>query len=240
MKTTTTYTQTVTIVTEDDGARTITRSHHADTNSVFWFEELSEEAQARAVRDAISEELEAYYNSGWPYASMTGASVNEVWEAFHDLQKRQPLQYHDHYSSFYLTVGDAESISTEQDDGTTPSIDICSAWNRYARAIEMLIEEAEDHEATAAELSAPYYWYAPSLTSYEEPESASIWYDAHSDHADKCRQKAEELADDAANAVESAIKTAVDSIEDYYRSPEFWRDWYANGDERFTRDGERI
>lgn len=240
MRTTTTYTEYKTMTTDDAGRVTITTSNHADTITEYWFEELSEEAQARAVRDAISEELEAYYNSGWPYASMTGASVNEVWEAFHDLQKRQPLQYHDHYSSFYLTVGDAESISTEQDDGTTPSIDICSAWNRYARAVEMLIEEAEDHEATAAELSAPYYWYAPSLTSYEEPESASIWYDAHSDHADRCRQKAEELAEDAADAVESAIKTAIDSIEDYYRSPEFWREWYAEGDERFTRDGERI
>lgn len=140
----------------------------------------------------------------------------------------------------FLTIEDAERVTPEEDTGECNSMDICDAWNQYAAAVPLLIEEAEEHEATAEELSAPYYWYAPSLTSYDEPESASIWYKAHSDHADRCRAKAEELAEKANDALEHEVKALIEGAEEYYQSPEFWREWYSEGDERFTRDGERI
>lgn len=236
MKTTTIYRETLVITTDDDGARTITRHNYADTDTEFYFSELSPKAQQRAINDAIEEERNSYaYGEGH-----TQFEVDDIWSAYNDLAKHQPIQWHDHYWSFFLTVEDAERVTPEEDTGECNSMDICDAWNQYAAAVPLLIEEAEEHEATAEELSAPYYWYAPSLTSYDEPESASIWYKAHSDHADRCRAKAEELAEKAKDALEHEVKALIEEAEEYYQSAEFWREWYSEGDERFTREGERI
>lgn len=236
MKTPTTYTQLLIITTDDDGNRTATRTHHAGTYTEYLFSELSPKAQERAIQDAIEEEQKDY----WQGFGMTQNNVEEVWDAYSGLQKHQPVKWHDHYTSFFLTIEDAERVTPEEDTGICWSMDMCDAWNRYAAAVPLLIEEAEEHEATAEELSAPYYWYAPSLTSYDEPESASIWYKAHSDHADRCRAKAEELAEAAKDALESTIKSTIDDLETYYQSPDFWREWLDDGETRFTREGERI
>lgn len=238
MKTTTEYIQRLTIETDDDGNRTVTRTSRADTATEYLFGELSPEAQERAIRDAIEEEKKGYYYTGDPYASHTGIDIAEVWNAYKDFAKHQPVRYHDHYTSFYLTVEDAERVTPEEDNGICWSMDICSAWNQYAAAVPLLIEEAEEHEARANEITAPYYW--PYCVAPEKPESARIWFAAHEDYADRCRAKAEELAEQAKDAVENCIQGLIDGLEDYYTSPEFWREWLADGETRFTRDGERI
>lgn len=235
---TTTYTERLTITTDDAGNVTTSRTHSARTVTEYLFCELAPEAQERAIRNAIEEEADAYHTSSLEYASHTGTDIAEVWDAYRELQKHQPLEWHDHYWSFYLTVGDAERITTEKDTGICWSMDICDAWNAYARAIEMLIEEAEDHEATADQITAPYYW--PYCITDEVPGSALIWSTAHGNHADACRHKADELAEQAKDAVESVIKSTIDDLETYYQSPEFWREWLEESDDRYSRDGARI
>lgn len=232
---TTVFTQRLTITTDDNGNVTMQRTSSADTKAEYLFSELSEAAKNRAISDAIEEEQRDYYQYGEGH---TAWNIREMWEAYSDLEKNQPLRYHDHYSSFYLTVEDPERVTPESDNGTCWSMDICEAWNRYAAAVPMLIEEAEDHEATADELTAPYYW--PHCIADHEPTSVLVWSKAHGDHADRCREKAEELAEKAKDALESELQRLIEETEDYYQSAEFWREWYSDGDERFTRDGQRI
>lgn len=238
MKTTTIYRETLTITTDDDGTRTITRSHSARTNSALLFEELSPEAQQRAIRDAIEEETHNYYSSAWDYASHTGTDVSEIWDAYRDLAKHQPVECHDHYSSFFLAVGSAERVTPEEDTGICWSMDICDAWNEYAAAVQMLIEEAEEHEGRADEITAPYYW--PYCVADHEPASVLAYSVAHGNHADRCREKADELAEQAKDAVESTMHDLIEEVEEYYSSAEFWREWFTEEDQIFTRDGERI
>lgn len=235
MITTTEYVQRTIITTDDDGNRTVTTSHSADTVTEYFFTELSETAQARAIRDAIEEEQRAYYENG---DGMTGWNISHLWDAYTDLQKHQPIKYHDYYSSFYLTVEDAEKVTPEDGDGFDFYPDICEAWNAYAAAVPLLIEEAEDHEGIASEITAPYYW--PWNVADEEPTSVLVWYKAHGDHADRCRYKADELAEQAKDALESKMHELISETEEYYQSEEFWREWLSNGDDRYTRDGARI
>ena len=77
MKTTTEYIQRTIITTDDDGARTITRTSSADTLTAYRFNELSPEAQERAIRDAIEEEEdpENYWCSHSYFAE------EEIWQA---------------------------------------------------------------------------------------------------------------------------------------------------------------
>lgn len=232
---TTVYTERLTITTDDNGNVTMQRTSSADTHSAYLFDELSKEAQDRAISDAIEEEERDYYERG---TGQTAWNIEELWDAYNSLAKHQPLRCHDYYSSFYLTVEDPERVTPENDLGICWSMDICEAWNRYAAAVPMLIEEAEDHEATADELTAPYYW--PNCVADHEPTSVLVWSKAHGDHADRCREKAEELAEKAKDALERELKRLIDETEEYYTSAEFWREWYSEGDERFTRDGERI
>lgn len=235
MKTTTIYTERKTITTDDAGNVTITTSHSADTLTEYYFTELTPEAQARAISDAIEEEQRDYYQHG---DGMTGWNISHIWDAYHDLQKHQPIEYHDHYSSFYLTVGDAEKVTPEDGDRFDFCPDICEAWNRYAAAVPLLIEEAEDHEGIASEITAPYYWSWE--VADEEPTSVLVWYKAHGDHADRCRYKADELAEQAKDALEAKMYELINETEEYYQSEDFWREWLSDGDDRFTRDGARL
>lgn len=234
MKTTTIYRETLTITTDDDGARTVTRHEYADTSTEFYFSELAPKAQERAIRDAIEEERDNYaYGAGH-----TQFEVDEIWSAYNALADNQPIRWHDHYWSFFLTVEDAERVTPQEDTGECNSMDICDAWNQYAAAVPLLIEEAEEHEGIASEIAAPYYW--PYCVAPEEAPSVIIWGKAHEDYADRCRAKAEELAEKAKDALEHEVKALIEGAEEYYQSEEFWRDWYSEGDERFTRDGERL
>lgn len=234
MKTTTIYRETLIITTDDDGARTITRHNYADTDTEFYFTELAPKAQERAIRDAIEEERESYCVG----VGHTQFEVDEIWSAYNAIAKHQPIQWHDHYWSFFLTVEDAERVTPEEDTGECNSMDICDAWNQYAAAVPLLIEEAEEHEGISSEIAAPYYW--PFCVAPEEAPSVIIWGKAHEDAADRCREKAEELAEKAKDALEHQVKALIEGAEEYYQSPEFWREWLEDGETRFTRDGERI
>lgn len=256
MRTTTTYTQTVTIVTDDDGARTITRSHHADTNSAFWFEELSEEAQARAVRDAISEE-ESAYCSGNPCQMYF--TEYEIIDAARDLEKHQPVEFAQDYGcSWYGTArgewwhhpADWQSVTEQQDTGICYSMDICSRWNEYARRIIAMqegYEEATDQAAEFWAIATDMNWQKYEAETIAERERLEAIEDTATEAAaaferiaERIEDAAEELTEDAARAVGEIIDGMIESEHEYYTSDEFWREWYSEGDERFTRDGERI
>jgi len=107
MKTTTEYIQRTIITTDDDGTRTVTRTSSADTSTEFYFSELSPEAQERAISDAIEEERNSYAYGG----GHTQFEVDEIWSAYNALADDQPIRWHDHYWSFFLTVEDAERVN---------------------------------------------------------------------------------------------------------------------------------
>jgi hypothetical protein len=247
MRTTTTYTQTVTIVTDDDGARTITRSHHADTNSVFWFEELSEEAQARAVRDAISEEENAYC-SGNPCQMYF--TEYEIIDAARDLEKHQPVEFAQDYGcswygtargtgNWYHRPADWQSVTEQQDTGICYSMDMCDRWNEYAARI-IAMQEGYEEATDRAYIHDENADAAADNGAHEIEQAERNRARFYEDIAERIEDAAEELTEDAARAVGNIVDGLIESEHDYYTSAEFWRDWYANGDERFTRDGERI
>lgn len=247
MRTTTTYTQTVTIATEDDGARTITRSHHADTKSEFWFTELSPEAQARAVRDAIEEEQSAYY-SGNPCQMYF--TEYEIIDAARDLEKHQPVEFAQDYGySWYGTArgtgsryhrrADWQSVTEQQHTGVCYSMDICDKWNEYARRI-IAMQEGYEEATDRAYIHDENADNAADNGAHEIEQAERNRARFYEDIAERIEDAAEELTEDAARAVGNVIDGLIESEHEYYTSDEFWRDWYANGDERFTRDGERI
>lgn len=247
MKTTTTYTQTVTIVTEDDGARTITRSHHADTSAEYWFEELSEEAQARAVRDAISEEKSAYC-SGNPCQMYF--TEYEIIDAARDLEKSQPVEFAQDYGcswygtargtgSWYHRPADWQAVTEQQHTGICYSMDICSKWNEYAARI-IAMQEGYEEATDRAYIHDENADNAADNGAHEIEQAERNRARFYERIAERIEDAAEELTEDAARAVGGIIDGLIESERDYYQSPEFWREWYSEGDERFTRDGERI
>ena len=246
MRTTTTYTQTVTIVTEDDGARTITRSHHADTNSVFWFEELSPAAQAYAIEEAISEEERTAYEWG----SQTYFATDEILNAARDLEKHQPVEFAQDYGcswygtargtgSWYHRPADWQSVTEQQHTGICYSMDICDKWNEYARRI-IAMQEGYEQATDRAYIHDENADNAADNGAHESEQAERNRARFYDRIAERIEDAAEELTEDAARAVGNVIDGLIESEHEYYTSPEFWKDWYANGDERFTRDGERI
>lgn len=224
---TTTYTERKTITTDDAGNVTITTSHAAHTSSEYLFNELSEEAQARAISDAIEEETNP---ENW-WSSQTYFAESEIIDAAEELEKHQPVEIaQDQGGSWYGTASGAhwwrpikwESVTEEQDTGISYSMDICDAWNRYAVRIIVLQEGHEEAEDRA------YF-----ADTQEEQ-------DAYNDIAERIEDAAEELTEDAARAVGDTIDGLIEAERDYYQSPEFWRYWLNDGETRFTRDGERI
>ena len=227
---TTTYTERKTITTDDAGNVTITTSHAAHTSTEYLFSELSEEAKARAISDAIEEEERDYYKYGTYGTSQTGMSEAEIWDAAETLAEHQPVHIGtDAGGSPYGTarrygwsVADWESVTEEQHTGIVYSMDICDKWNEYAAriiALQQAHEEAEDKAYFA--------------DTQEEQ-------DAYNDIAERIENAAEELTEDAAHAVGNVVDGLIEAERDYYSSPEFWREWLDDGETRFTRDGERI
>ena len=255
MKTTTTYIQTVTIVTEDDGTRTITRSHHADTTSECKFIELSPAAQAYAIEEAISEEERTAYEWG----SQTYFATDEIIDAARDLEKHQPVEFAQDYGcSWYGTargswwhhVADWQSVTEQTDTGICYSMDICDRWNEYAARIIAMqegYEEATDQAAEFWAIATDMNWQKYDAETIAERErleaienTATEAAAAFERIAERIEDAAEELTEDAARAVGSIVDGLIESEHEYYTSDEFWREWYSEGDERFTRDGERI
>lgn len=244
MKTTTTYTQTVTIVTEDDGTRTITRSHHADTSAEYWFTELSPAAQAYAIEEAISEEERTAYEWG----SQTYFATDEILNAARDLEKHQPVEFaQDQGCSWYGTArgewwhhtADWQSVTEQQHTGVCYSMDICDKWNEYARRI-IAMQEGYEQATDRAYIHDENADAAADNGAHEIEQAERNRARFYEDIAERIEDAAEELTEDAARAVGSIVDWLIEGEHEYYTSDEFWRDWYANGDERFTRDGERI
>lgn len=230
MKTTTTYTERKTITTDDAGNTTITTSHSADTLTEYYFTELSPKAQQRAIRDAIEDEQEDYYQHGIYGASQSGMSEAEIWDAAEALAKHQPVHIGtDAGGSPYGTArrygwstANWESVTEEQDTGICWSMDICDTWNAYAARIIALQDGHEEAEDRA--------YFAD--TQDEQ--------DAYNDIAERIEDAAEELTEEAARAVGDVVDGLIESEREYYASPEFWREWLADSDDRYTRDGTRI
>lgn len=247
MRTTTIYTERTTIITDDSGALTISRTTDAGITTECWFSELSPEAQKRAIRDAIEEEERDYYQYGIYGASQSGMSEAEIWKAAEELEKHQPAYIStDAGGSPYGTArrygwsaADWERVTEEQDTGICWSMDVCDAWNAYAVRVIALQEGHEDAEERAyihnenADNAADN---GDTRTAEAERRRAKFYEDM----AERIANAAEELTEEAARAVGDIVDGLIEAERDYYRSEEFWRDWYANGDERFTRDGERI
>lgn len=230
MKTTTIYRETLTITTDDNGARTIERKSTAQTISEYYFTELTPEAQQRAIDDAIEEERRDYYEYGTYGASQTGISEAKIWDAAETLAKHQPMHIgNDAGGTPYGTarrygwsVADWESVTEESDTGICWSMDICDAWNAYAVRIIALQEAHEEAEDKA------YF-----ADTQEEQ-------DAYNDIAERIENAAEELTEEAARAVGDVVDGLIEAERDYYSSAEFWREWLADSDDRYTRDGARI
>lgn len=247
MKTTTTYTERLTITTDDDGARTITRTSHADTSTAYLFDELSKEAQDRAISDAIEEETELYYSGDW-YASQTGISERDILDAAEELAKAQNIEVtQDQGCSWYGTArgswfyhpADWEAVTEQQHNGMAVSMDICDAWNTYAVRIMALQEGHEEATAQAwtHDENADNATDNGDTQTAEAERSRAKFYE---DMAERIENAAEELTEDAARAVGNIVDGLIEAERDYYSSPEFWREWLEDGETRFTRDGQRI
>ena len=246
MKTTTEFVQRLTITTDDAGHRTITRTETADTLTAYLFSELSPEAQARAISDAIEEEQDAYY-SGNP--CHTYFTESDIIDAAHDLEKSQPIEItQDQGCSWYGTArgahwyghpADWESVTEATNSGICYSMDICDTWNTYAARIVALQEAHEEAEErayihdenanTAADNNAD---------DIEQAERSRAEF--YRDMLERIEAAAEELTEEAARAVGNVVDGLIESERDYYASADFWRDWLDDSDDRFTREGELI
>lgn len=245
---TTVFTQRLTITTDDNGHVTMQRTSSADTSSAFYFNELTETAQARAISEAIEEEERDYCEFGSYGTSQTGFSVSEIWDAAEELEKAQPIElgidqggspYGTARGSWWHHGANWEAVTEQKHSGTCYSMDICDAWNAYAVRIIALQEGHEDAEerayihdenADTAEDNGDY-----GIAAAERSRAA--FYDHM---AERIEEVAEELTEEAARAVGNTIDGLIEAEHDYYTSAEFWREWYSEEDERFTRDGERI
>lgn len=251
MQTTTTYTRTVTITTDDDGTRHVSRATHADTMSAYLFDELSPEAQERAISDAIAEEEDP---DNW-YVSHTYFAHDEIWQCVRDLEKQQPIDIYDSYGIWGKTTdcggyGVYELVTEAKDSGMCYSVSMCETWNRYAPRIMVLAQGAEDALDKAAEHDTLAYEAERSRDDAETAAERKA-FDAYrrieenltqhfSELAERCADAAEELAAEAAQAVADTVEGLLEAKADYYLSAEFWREWLSDGETRFTRDGERI
>ena len=243
MITTTEYIQRLTITTDDAGNVTTTRAATANTITAFWFDELTPEAQQRAISDAIKQEVEDSYNG----AGHMYWDEEEIWTAAHDLEKTQPIYIgtdaggtpYGRARRYGWSRPDWEAVTEANDTGICWSMDICDTWNSYAARIVALQEAHE--EAT----DRAWIHYENADTAHdngapkiEEAERRRATFYEHI--AERIETAAEELTEEAARAVGDTIDGLIESQRDYYQSDEFWREWLTDSDERYTREGIRI
>lgn len=247
MKTTTIYRETLTITTDDDGAQHISRTHSARTSTEYFFTELSPEAQQRAIRDAIEEEQEDYYQNGIYGTSQTSMSEAEIWNAAEDLEEHQPVHIGtDAGGSPYGTarryrwsVADWQAVTEQADTGICYSMVMCDKWNEYAARIiamqegyEEATERAYIHDENADNAADN----GNDRIAQAERRRARFYEDI----AERIENAAEELTEEAARAVGNTVDGLIEGEREYYTSAEFWNEWLNDGETRFTRDGERI
>ena len=244
MITTTRYAQYLTITTDDNGNRTVTTSSHADTETAYRFSELTPEAQARAISDAIEEETDP---ANW-WSSNTYFAESEIIDAARDLEKSQPIDIdQDAGCSWYGTARGTywyhpahwQSVAEQQHTGICYSMDICDAWNTYAARIVALQEAHEEAE----EKAWTHNEAADNATDNGAEDVARAEYaraEFYEDIAERIESAAEELTEEAARRVGDVVDGLIEGERDYYQSAEFWREWLTYEDEgRYTRDGSR-
>jgi len=255
---TTVYTERLTITTDDDGNVTMQRTSSADTHSAYLFDELSKEAQDRAIAEAIEEEERGYCSGDW-YASQTGISERDILDAAEELAKAQNIEVtQDQGCSWYGTArgswwhhaADWEAVTEQQHNGMAVSMDICDAWNTYAARIIILQEGHEEATDRAAEFWSVYSdfdytkWDAETDEERRQLEAiADTAAEAAAEFervAERIEDAAEELTEDAARAVGNTVDGLIEAEHGYYTSAEFWNEWLNDGETRFTRDGQRI
>lgn len=253
---TTTYTERLTITTDDAGHVTTTRTSSADTETAYRFDELTPEAQQRAINDAIEEEDRAYYH-GEPCQMYF--TEYEIIGAARDLEKSQPVDItQDQGCSWYGTArgtwwyhaADWQAVTEATDTGICWSMDICDAWNHYAAriiALQEAHEEATDQAAEFWSIESDAHGATWDTDDDAEKERLEAIADTAADGAaafeaiaERIENAAEELTEDAARAVGDTVDGLIEAERDYYQSPEFWREWLSDSDDRYTRDGERI
>lgn len=253
MKTTTEFIQRLIITTDDDDTRTTRTTCSANTHTAYLFEELSPEAQQRAIRDAIEEEDDP---GNW-YCSQSYFSEEEIWQAAHDLEKQQPIRFYsdagyspaaeacawtydprtDRHHGFW---GDAyELVSMAEDTGIVYSMDICDRWNQYAPRIMALVEAIEEagERRDIHEDNADNAEYEGDYQTAEAERRRAAFYE---DMTARIDEAASDLTEEAARACGDVVDGLIEAERDYYHSAEFWREWLQDGETRFNRDGERI
>lgn len=253
MRTITTHTETLTIITDDAGNVSTSRTSYADTVTEYLFSDLTPAAQETAIREAIAQEWEDYCNC----FGHTYWSESEILDAAHDLEEKQPVRIYQDMGCSWTAEPRAhqwgeprEEVTEAHDTGICYSMDLCDTWNRYAPRIIALceaIEEAADMVGRIfdIELEARYDMH-DAETDAERERLAAI--EATADEgwrqADKileaCTIAADELTTEAARAVGNMVDGLIEGEREYYQSADFWREWYADSDERFTRDGYLI
>lgn len=244
---TTTYTERKTITTDDAGKVTITTSRAARTSTEYLFHELTEEAQARAISDAIEEEQRAYYEYGTYGTSQSGMSEAEIWDAAETLAGHQPVHIgtdaggtpYGTARRYGWSVADWESVTEEQHTGICYSMDICDAWNAYAVRI-IALQEAHEEATDRAYIHDENADRATDNGAEDIARAERRRAAFYEDIAERIENTAEELTEEAARAVGNIVDGLIEAERDYYSSPEFWREWLRDGDDRYTRDGERI
>lgn len=253
---TTTYTETITITTADDGTRTTSRSSHADTVAALLFRELSPAAQERAISDAIAGETDP---AQW-YVSHTCFAVDEIWQCAEDIERQQPISLGtDQGGSPYATArgtgwysrhaADWQRVTEATDNGVCYSMDMCDIWNAFAARIVALQEAYEeatdevwrlDEEADRLEdlpADTPDALRDAARDTARGIRAAAAEYERISYRIENA---AEELTEEAARAVGDTLDGLIEAERDYYQSADFWREWLDDGETRFYRDGARI
>lgn len=240
---TTRYAKYLTITTDDDGNRTVTTSSHASTETAYRFSELTPEAQARAISDAIEEETDP---ANW-WSSQAYFAESEIIDAARDLEKSQPVDIsQDAGCSWYGTArgtywyhpADWQSVAEQQHTGICYSMDICDVWNAYAVrivALQEAHEEAEKKSWTHEEAADNATDNGDAETAEAERRRAAFY-----DHmAERIENAAEELTEEAARRVGDVVDGLIEGEREYYQSADFWRYWLEDSYERYTRDGSR-
>lgn len=240
MITTTQYTQTLTITTDDAGHVTTTRTSSADTLTEYLFTELSPEAQARAIQDAITLEMTEPYG-------MTYFDVEEIWSCARDLEKQQPAYFGTDaggspYGSarrYRWSTPDWEAVTEAEDDGICWSMDMCDRWNGYAARI-IALQEGHEEATDRAYIHNEAADNAADNGAHEIEQAERRRATFYEDMAERIEAAAAELTEEAARAVGDVIDGLIELSYDWHTSPEFWREWLADSDDRYARDGARI
>lgn len=112
---------------------------------------------------------------------------------------------------------------------------------RYNRVNERYyLADAPEYRAYIIREDSEEYAEAIEQTEQDAAPEYSEAERTYSDISERIDSAAEELTEEAAQAVGNVVDGLIESERDYYQSTEFWHEWLSDSDERYTRDGARI